>query len=258
VEKQCSRCGQVKPVSDFGKRPANRDGYEGVCKRCRCEGQKRRNRENPERYRENLRRYRNSKKCQEYIKQYKEENKEKMRAYHKQYYEENKERYSEQGKQYYQENKKKVLKRCKKYRQTHKAERNEALKDWVRRNPEKRRKQMQRYREKNGERRLLMEREYSRKRRAIKANADGFYTKDQWLELLEVCDNQCLKCGATENIEADHVKPLSRGGSDWITNIQPLCRPCNCEKHAHTADYRPMHVKQWAKRAREAREKVDG
>ncbi len=41
----------------------------------------------------------------------------------------------------------------------------------------------------------------------------------------------CARCGATEDLTADHVVPLARGG----TNHGPratLCRPCNSSKGA--------------------------
>jgi len=259
VDKQCSRCGQVKPVEEFGKRPKNKDGLMGWCKACYQVWHREWYQNNKEKVRQKSRNYAKTEKRQEYLKKYREENKERTREYHKQYYEENKKKHLEQGKQRYYENRDEILAKQRASRKGRQKERNEALKDWARRNPEKRRKQKERYKKRHPERHRLLDCEYSRKRRAIKAEADGFYTVEQWLELLEVCNNRCLKCGAVENLEADHVKPLSRGGSDWITNIQPLCRPCNCEKHAHTADYRTPHIKQWTeaqrkRRAREARE----
>ena len=39
-------------------------------------------------------------------------------------------------------------------------------------------------------------------------------------------------------LEADHVVPLTRGGSDDISNSQPLCGSCNRRKFVDTVDYR--------------------
>ncbi len=49
-----------------------------------------------------------------------------------------------------------------------------------------------------------------------------------------------LSCGASEVVlEADHVVPLTRGGTDDIGNIQPLCGVCNRRKFTSVVDYRP-------------------
>lgn len=83
-----------------------------------------------------------------------------------------------------------------------------------------------------------MVKRYVHKRRALLANAEGFFTDAEWKALLEQCDHRCLKCGSSDDITPDHVVPLSRGGSNWIDNIQPLCRSCNARKHVDDTDYR--------------------
>lgn len=77
------------------------------------------------------------------------------------------------------------------------------------------------------------------KRRALKTNSIEHFTATEWLELCEKYANQCLCCGRDDlNLTADHVVPLSRGGSNGIDNIQPLCSHCNSSKWAKTVDYR--------------------
>lgn len=39
-------------------------------------------------------------------------------------------------------------------------------------------------------------------------------------------DGQCQHCGATQNLELDHIIPLSRGGLNTEKNLQVLCTPC--------------------------------
>lgn len=34
IEKRCSKCGEVKPFSEFSRQSRNKDGYEGRCKDC--------------------------------------------------------------------------------------------------------------------------------------------------------------------------------------------------------------------------------
>lgn len=36
-----------------------------------------------------------------------------------------------------------------------------------------------------------------------------------------------------EKMEVDHIIPWSRGGSDGLHNLQPLCKPCNRTKIAN-------------------------
>jgi 5-methylcytosine-specific restriction endonuclease McrA len=78
-----------------------------------------------------------------------------------------------------------------------------------------------------------------RTRRARVANAEGSFTHEEFLELCALYGNRCLCCGEQKPLEPDHVTPISRGGTNDITNIQPLCSTCNKRKHAKTIDYRP-------------------
>lgn len=76
------------------------------------------------------------------------------------------------------------------------------------------------------------------RRRARKEKVGGIFTKVEFQSLCEGYGNICLCCRQQKPLCADHVIPLSRGGSNSIENIQPLCRSCNCKKHSKTIDYR--------------------
>lgn len=37
----------------------------------------------------------------------------------------------------------------------------------------------------------------------------------------------CARCGSRENLEYDHIIPISKGGSNTVRNIELLCEACN-------------------------------
>lgn len=81
---------------------------------------------------------------------------------------------------------------------------------------------------------------YCRIRRNRKLNAFGLHTKGEWETLKAQYNWTCPCCKRSEpeiKLTEDHIIPLSRGGSDNIENIQPLCRSCNCKKHTKTIKY---------------------
>lgn len=74
--------------------------------------------------------------------------------------------------------------------------------------------------------------------RARKVGASGEFTEEQFREL----GDTCLRCQRKDvPMTADHVLPLSKGGSNDISNIQPLCGPCNSGKKDRHVDYRDWY-----------------
>ena len=70
-------------------------------------------------------------------------------------------------------------------------------------------------------------------RQKMKARKRGYkpeHTEQEWLEVLNRLDGKCAECGTSEDITKDHIIPIKRGGTDHISNIQPLCRSCNSKK----------------------------
>jgi len=62
-------------------------------------------------------------------------------------------------------------------------------------------------------------------------NAEGSHTEKEWEELKEKYNFKCVICGESNDLTKDHIQPLSKGGSNYIDNIQPLCRSCNSKKN---------------------------
>jgi hypothetical protein len=48
----------------------------------------------------------------------------------------------------------------------------------------------------------------------------------------------CAKCQSTFDLQIDHVRPVSLGGTNDLDNLQLLCGPCNGSKGATEVDYR--------------------
>lgn len=71
------------------------------------------------------------------------------------------------------------------------------------------------------------------RRYALEKGAIGSHSFEEWSELKSSYGNVCAFCGSNEQLTKDHIIPLSKGGSDYIENIQPLCRSCNSRKHNH-------------------------
>lgn len=82
-------------------------------------------------------------------------------------------------------------------------------------------------------------------RRAKKRLVGGAFTAKEWRTLKEQFDHRCLRCGKQEphiKLAADHVIPISKGGRNVISNIQPLCGICNSIKGTRATDYRPIQL----------------
>ena len=77
-------------------------------------------------------------------------------------------------------------------------------------------------------------------RRTRRTKAGGSFTLQQWIVLCNKYGNVCLCCGKHKKLTADHVIPISKGGSSNISNIQPLCLSCNSHKHTGTTDFRRL------------------
>lgn len=70
--------------------------------------------------------------------------------------------------------------------------------------------------------------------RARRIGAEGAFTPSEVRKLLEKQKGRCASCkrDIRRGFECDHILPVALGGSNRISNIQLLCRPCNRKKSA--------------------------
>lgn len=76
------------------------------------------------------------------------------------------------------------------------------------------------------------------------SEADGVHSESEWQSVLDRYGRVCLRCGIAESqtqfgkLTKDHVLPLASGGSDYASNLQPLCGSCNSWKGNREMDFR--------------------
>lgn len=105
---------------------------------------------------------------------------------------------------------------------------------WAAANADKAKKVSQKTKFKNRERVRARE----NRKKAVLAGAEGSHTIEEWLAVCSTARWLCVSCKQAKPLFRDHVMPLSKGGSDYIFNIQPLCRSCNSRKGDQIIDFR--------------------
>ena len=68
------------------------------------------------------------------------------------------------------------------------------------------------------------------RRYAREKGAAGSHTLKEWQKLKQLWNYYCAICGLRKPLTKDHIIPLSKNGTDFIENIQPLCGSCNSKK----------------------------
>ena len=190
-KRTCTRCKQEQPLDSFYVDKHRKDGLVSHCKTCFAEKRK----ANPQR-----------------------------KEYSKKHYQLNKERHNENSKKNYLNNRKKRLAKNKQWCAENRQRVNELAVEWRKNNLEKRRQYEREYREANPER----VKEIVNKRRTKRLN-NGIYEVLK-KEIIRLYNSPCIYCGSIDSIEADHVIPISRGGTHSIGNLVPACQKCNRSK----------------------------
>lgn len=135
-----------------------------------------------------------------------------------------------------------ILEKQKKYRQNNL----ESVREYERKSYAKNKKAKQTYQINNAERRKELHAIWRKanpervrmshlRRRARLAGNEGSYTIDEINEKFAALGNCCFYCGKGGKMTIDHDVPVSRGGSNYIENLLPACKPCNSKKSAMTS-----------------------
>ena len=204
-----TNCGELFPRC--GRRRTY-DVFKCRCDSCsavKSEDVRRHYEKNRDRYLERNRRYRTEKVevAREYQKQWQAENREKLREYHR------------------------------RWREANPGAAAAATRRWVENNPEAYDAACKRARQKALASPVHREnvRQAAQRRRARKIAAPSVpFTSEQWEQKVAYWGNRCylqipgICTGGVE--QAEHVKPLSKGGAHMLANLRPACAPCNRRK----------------------------
>lgn len=212
--KPCRSCEKEKPANteNFYSSPGGRFGLMGSCKSCFSDKQK-------------AYRYKNQDRVRQSRKRHYDKNRENLIAKAKEYYEANKEKASTRAKERYASIDKdsseyaELLRRSREYAKHNPKKVLETQRDWRKRNPAKLK-------------------EYKHRRRALEAEAPGEFTAADIIRKVQEQEGCCLYCDAQgwSSLTVDHMTPLSRGGSNFPSNIAMACLSCNTSKGAMTAE----------------------
>jgi hypothetical protein len=158
---------------------------------------------------------------------------EKQKTFYDAWYEKNRERHIENVVKYGQEHPEWRREQNAKYREANREVCRASFKKWYYANEENKEKSVNQYR-KWREEHPEESRQHNRNRRARLANAEGEFTVEEWLQCCEDHNFQCYHChkGIDDGIllTPDHLVPIIKSGSNFISNIAPLCESCNSSK----------------------------
>lgn len=131
---------------------------------------------------------------------------------------------------------------CREYLKLHyrkdKAKRIAANREWKRANRDKVRQQEVRSRERDIVGKRLKAAVLVRNRRARKRLVGGRHSPQDIIALFQKQKGICAACPSnlSPKYHVDHILAIARGGSNWPSNLQLLCPPCNQSKGARTME----------------------
>lgn len=212
--KICARCGNEKSETEFYVSKKSKNGYTSYCKSCCCQIQK--HHRNPTEIEIPPRQVKTHKQCS-LCKEIKP--------------------FSEFSPRKRKDTKDGIASRCKLCNK-------KLSRKSYSSNPEIYRQYTREYRKRTGYKPLYKpspRRVAAHNHRARKLGVVGILHPQEWEDLKKKYSYTCLACKKQEpeiNLVFDHIIPLSKGGTNTIDNVQPLCFSCNAKKHTKIIDYR--------------------
>lgn len=203
-EKFCGLCEQTLPLDSFYRSKSAPDGLQSRCKDCQ----------------------------KSYSRKWNEQNRERHLANKRRSWERNKERINAKRRA---ERDEYVLGRERKWRAANADKLKQQNREYRAANPERVKEWRSRWSEKHGSewrrQHYLANRAWYLARNHIQRRRDGRAIDELADAIHELLEQPCAYCGTTEEeIEIDHIVPLSRGGTNDPENLAPACRPCNRSK----------------------------
>lgn len=194
TEKRCSKCGEIKPLDAFAKQRSRKDGRRSHCRSCIAAQQATKKGEYAARHR---RWYKNHQALiVQRSRQWRADNRERHRAYSREWQADHPEQARATQQRWYAENRERG---------------NASKRAWTKRNRAYARAALIAY-------------------RARKRDAPGKASIEAIAARIAFYGGRCWICRSDDAREVDHVKPLTKGGSNWPANLRPICRSCNGRK----------------------------
>lgn len=229
--KRCSKCGEIKPESEFAKGRHNKDGLQCWCRSCNTENKRKHREEHPEAAAEYRRRYReaNREAIAESQRRHREKHPEVVLESKRKYREANREAILEGQRRYREANREALAEKERRRRKEHPEISKEIQRKYRKEHPVARAEYQRKYREAHREYYAA----WMRCRRAREAGNGGYYPMEHMEITWKVFGKECAYCGDTIGpFHLDHFVPIALGGPTTIENMVVTCARCNISKSA--------------------------
>lgn len=221
--KHCTKCGEIKPLTEYCLDKRNKDGRGPWCLSCNREIRKKNYNANPEPKRaKNAEWYKENK---EKFRERRNETTQAWRAANREHYLEQK---REKAAEYRKEFPERIRQSNKQWRLAHPEDARIRASEWRKANPERGKESHRAWYKANPFYHKLA----ANRRRALKRKAEGIFTKEQVTRRFDQQTGRCAWCSEqlADLHHIDHLIPLAKGGSNWINNIVISCVFCNSSK----------------------------